>query len=90
LTVQLAYEDSKGWNVRLQHRYTAEFYANDANDATEPTYQVTDLSAGYHLEVKDMIFTPFLGINNIFNTEYSDNVRINDFAAHHYGLREML
>jgi len=84
LTLQLAYEDRKGWNVRLQHRYTAEFYANDANDATEPTYQVTDLSAGYRLEVKDMIFTPFLGINNIFNTKYSDNVRINAFGGRYY------
>ncbi len=84
LTLQLAYQDSKGWNARLQHRYTAEFYANDANDATEPTYQVTDLSAGYRLAVKDMIFTPFVGINNIFNTKYSDNVRINAFGGRYY------
>ncbi len=84
LTVQLAYEDRKGLNVRLQHRYTAEFYANDANSATEPTYQVTDLSAGYRLAVKEMIFTPFIGINNIFNTEYSDNVRINAFGGRYY------
>jgi len=65
LTLQLAYEDRKGLNVRLQHRYTAEFYADDANIGTEPAYHVTDLSAGYRLEVKDMIFTPFLSLRYV-------------------------
>ncbi|MEZ4992556.1 MAG: TonB-dependent receptor [Saprospiraceae bacterium] len=84
LALQLAYENDKGLNLRLQHRYTAEFYANDANTATEPAYQVTDLSIGYRVGLKQATLIPFFGINNIFDTKYSDNVRINAFGGRYY------
>lgn len=84
LTLQAAFENESGLNLRLQHRWTAEFYANDANTATEPAYQVTDLSLSYRLLMKRTTMTPFLGINNIFDTEYSDNVRINAFGGRYY------
>lgn len=84
LSLQLAYESEDGLNLRLQHRFTAEFYANDANTATEPAYQVTDLSMSYRLPFNKTTLVPFFGINNIFDTQYSDNVRINAFGGRYY------
>jgi iron complex outermembrane receptor protein len=84
LALQLAYESEAGLNLRLQHRYTAEFYADDANTATEPAYQVTDLSLSYRFQLQKSTLVPFLGVNNIFGSEYSDNVRINAFGGRYY------
>lgn len=84
LSVQLAYENKAGWNARLQHRYTAEFYANDANSATEPFYHVTDLSLSYRISLQRSTLVPFFGINNLLDTQYSDNVRINAFGGRYY------
>lgn len=84
LSLQLAYENEDGLNIRLQHRFTAEFFANDANTATEPDYQVTDLSLSYRLPLNQSTLVPFFGINNIFDTQYSDNVRINAFGGRYY------
>ncbi|PHN08461.1 TonB-dependent receptor family protein [Flavilitoribacter nigricans] len=84
LSLQLAYESEDGLNLRLQHRFTAEFYANDDNTATEPAYHVTDLSLGYRLPLDRATLVPFFGINNLLNTQYSDNVRINAFGGRYY------
>jgi iron complex outermembrane receptor protein len=84
LALQLAYESEAGLNLRLQHRYTAEFFADDANTATEPAYQVTDLSLSYRFQLQKSTLVPFLGVNNIFGSEYSDNVRINAFGGRYY------
>lgn len=84
LSLQVAYESEKGLNLRLQHRFTAEFYANDANTASEPAYQLTDLSMSYRLPLRNTTLVPFFGINNIFDTQYSDNVRINAFGGRYY------
>lgn len=84
LAFQLAYETATGFNIRLQHRYTAEFYANDANTATEPAYHLTDASLSYRFAFDKSTLVPFFGVNNIFGTQYSDNVRINAFGGRYY------
>lgn len=86
LAMQFSYEDEKGLNLRLQHRYTSDFFASDTNleTAVEPSYHVTDLSLSYRFPKKKMIFIPFFGVNNIFGREYSDNVRINAFGGRYF------
>lgn len=80
----LAYQNDQGINIRLQHRYISDFFANDANSSSEPAYQITDFSLGYRLQTKTTIWTPFFGINNIFDTAYSDNIRLNAFGKRFY------
>ena len=84
--IQLAYETEEGFNFRIQHRYTAAFFATDANSemAMEPAYHLLDLSLAYHLNWKESRLTPFFGINNLLDTRYSDNVRINAFGGRYY------
>lgn len=84
LALQVAYESDRGFNARLQHRYTAEFYANDANVAIEPAYHATDFSLSYRIPFQQATLIPFFGINNLLDAQYSDNVRINAFGGRYY------
>jgi len=86
IALQAAYQNDNGLNIRLQHRSIAEFFANDSNTATaiEPSYQVTDVSLSYRIKRNSYAVVPFFGINNLFDTQYSDNVRINAFGSRYY------
>ena len=86
IALQAAYQNDNGLNIRLQHRSIAEFFANDSNTATaiEPSYQVTDVSLSYRIKGNSYTVVPFFGINNLFDTQYSDNVRINAFGSRYY------
>lgn len=78
------YQNTKGLNARLQHRFVDLIYANDANSVSEPSYHTTDFSISYRFKGQKSIWTPFFGINNIFDTKYSDNIRLNAFGARYY------
>lgn len=82
---QLSYQ-SERLNFQLQHRYTDSFFADDANSplAVERAYHVVDLSAGYQVDSAWGRWTPFIGINNLFDAQYSDNIRINAFGGRYY------
>lgn len=80
----LTYQNEMGLNVRLQHRFIGEIFTSDSNEISESSYQLTDLSLGYRWKRKKITWTPFFGVNNIFNTRFIDNVRINAFGSRYY------
>ena len=41
------------------------------------SYNVANLRAGLKRTVKQWDISPFIGINNMFNEEYFDNIRLN-------------
>lgn len=83
-SLSLLYQNKKGLNARLQHRFVDALYANDANSVSEPSYHTTDFSMSYRFKGQKSIWSPFFGINNIFDTTYSDNIRLNAFGARYY------
>ena len=82
--LSLLYKNKKGFNARLQYRFVDTFFANDANNASEPSYHITDFSMSYRFKKQQSIWSPFFGVNNIFNTNYSDNIRLNAFGNRYY------
>jgi len=44
----------------------------------------TDLNIGYAQNFNNLQLTPFVGINNLFNVAYNDNIRINAFGGRYY------
>jgi iron complex outermembrane receptor protein len=44
-------------------------------------YSLFNLNAGFQLPFGSVELKPFFGINNIFNTLYNDNIRINAFGS---------
>ncbi len=68
-------------NVSLQHRYIGSLFTNDANSVEDGAYSLVNLNAGVQLPFKSFELKPFVGIRNIFNTLYNDNIRINAFGS---------
>ena len=72
----------------LQIRYLGELYANDRNEVSVPSYFVLDLNAGYSFQLgaaaNQRNLTLFGGVNNLFNTDFFDNIRINAFGSRFY------
>jgi iron complex outermembrane receptor protein len=58
----------------------SDFYANNQNSVSEEAVVMANFQAGYTFTLNSLQFKPFIGINNIFNAHYSDNVRINAFG----------
>ncbi len=80
----LNYQHANGFTVGFQGQYVGVLYANDSNSVATEGYTVFNLNLGYKLAAKKALFSPFLGINNVFNTQYNDNVRINAFGGRYY------
>ncbi|MEM9824109.1 MAG: TonB-dependent receptor, partial [Bacteroidota bacterium] len=70
----------RGLNFRLQGRYNGQLWLNDSNELQDDAYFLLNTSLGYRLVYPKFVLTPFLGLNNLTNTEYNDNIRINAFG----------
>ena len=82
--ISFNYQNKKGLTLRLQTQYVGNLYNNDANTVKVDGYNVVNFNSGFELKTKSITFLPFLGINNIFNTKYYDNIRINAFGGRYY------
>ena len=80
----VSYANEKGFHVKAQARYIGELFVNDMNDISDKSYFLLNLNVGYKIGKGKFKFTPFFGINNILNTKYNDNIRINAFGGRYY------
>ncbi len=79
-----SYVNEKGLHARLQGRYIGDIFTNDANDNSDDAYFLLNLNLGYQIKTGKIKITPFFGINNILNTKYNDNIRINALDGRYY------
>ncbi|MEM7574109.1 MAG: TonB-dependent receptor [Bacteroidota bacterium] len=72
----------------FQLRYLGELYADNSNEVEVPGYFLLDLNLGYSFQLgtkaKQRSLSVFSGINNLFNADYFDNIRINAFGSRFY------
>lgn len=74
---ELRYSGIKGFFATIQGRIVSKVYANDANTALAAGYSLLNLCLGHTINIKGCQVEPFLGINNLTNTNYIANVQIN-------------
>jgi len=74
----------KGLTFDLQYIYTGELYGNDGNDALVAGYSLVNLNLGYQIKKEKYTLIPLFGVNNLTNTDYNDNIRINAFGGRYY------
>jgi len=79
----LVYQNEK-LTAQLESNYVGSLYANDANSVTVNDYTVVNLNVGYTIGLKGQSLKPFLGIQNLLDTKYNDNIRINAFGGRYY------
>jgi len=76
----LQYDTGK-FQLQLQNRFVGELFTNDSNSVLESGYQLLDFKCGFNLNISGQTIKPFFGINNMLNTTYNDNIRINAFGS---------
>lgn len=81
---QVNYAHTNGFFLRWNTRFTGNFYADDANADTISGYSVSDLRLGIERTWGAWTLEPFVGINNLFDEDYSGNIRINAFGGRYY------
>jgi iron complex outermembrane recepter protein len=82
--VELRYLNTKGFFIVLQGRNVGKVQANDGNTATTTAYSVLNTRIGHTFNLKKVEIEPFLGINNLTNTNYIANVQINAQAERYF------
>ncbi|MFN3380449.1 MAG: TonB-dependent receptor domain-containing protein, partial [Runella zeae] len=74
---ELRYFRPKGLFAIAQIRHASDLYADDANAVIANAYTLVNLRLGLHLTYQRVAVEPFVGVNNLFNAIYFQNVQIN-------------
>lgn len=75
--IELHYQHPAGFHASWDLLHADSFYANNANTVSSGAYTVANLRAGFTRQWDHWEISPFIGINNMFAEEYSDNIRLN-------------
>lgn len=73
-----------GLSGTLETIYAGDLYANNANSAQVSAYTVVNLRLNHEFESGQWLIQPFIGINNLFDEDYNNNIRINAFGARYF------
>ena len=79
-----SYTHPSGFFSSIDFQYVSNFYVDNNNTAQNRAYGVSNLRLGYTGVVDGIEFTPYFGINNLFDEEYIGNVRINAFGGRYF------
>jgi len=71
-------------NIRLEYQHIGALMANNNNSVKVDPYSVLNLSGVKQLPLKNGTLKLFAGINNLTNSLYFDNIRINAFGGRFY------
>tara|TARA_R100001244_G_scaffold259_13_gene456 strand:- start:2619 stop:4661 length:2043 start_codon:yes stop_codon:yes gene_type:complete len=83
LFTELGYEYQDVY-ARLNLSAFDRMYANDANSVRVPGYALLNLRIGKRLTWNEQTLEPYLGLDNLLDRRYFDNVRINDGNARYF------
>jgi iron complex outermembrane receptor protein len=82
--IDAEYRFQQGYFAGLSAQYIGNRYADDANTVGVPSQTVTDLRLGRKLSNMQYDTRLFIGIENLFDSEYLGNLRINARNARYY------
>lgn len=82
--LELAYAHPSGLRAVWDLLYIDEFFANDANTVRNGDAVVSNLRLAHTVELGNFELEPFLGVNNLFDRKYNDNVRLNAFGGRYF------
>ena len=64
--------------------YVHDQFADNANAVEVDAYTVANLRLGFETVIGSTVVSPFLGINNLFDTNYNTDIRINAFGKRYF------
>jgi len=78
---EVSYYHPGGMYTIFEMQHVGSMYVNNSNTTEIDAYQVANLRVGFLGEFGNWEITPFMGLNNLFDEEYSSNIRINAFGG---------
>ena len=82
--IDAKYQFQQGYFAGLSAQYIGNRYADDANTVEVASQTVTNLRLGRKLSSSRYDTLLVIGIENLFDSEYLDNLRINARNARYY------
>ncbi|RKZ45139.1 MAG: TonB-dependent receptor [Gammaproteobacteria bacterium] len=76
--VELAYYHPSGFYSVWDTQFVDQVFVDNANSDAAEDYTVSNFRFGYTIDSGNTVFTPFVGINNIFDRNYIGAVRVNE------------
>lgn len=80
----LIYERSHGAFWAVDYSYTGKMYANDQNSETTDAYGLLHIRGGWNFLFNQTELKVHVGIRNLADVKYFDNLRINAFGGRYY------
>ena len=81
---ELSYFHISGIYGMIQYKYTGDIYVDDANSVKDSAYQLIHLRFGYKKYLFNLLIEPYVGLNNLLNTPFNSNIRINAWGGRYF------
>lgn len=82
--VDMSYVHESGFFAALDALYTDELFADNANSSEVRGATVANMRFGLKKTFDKLDIEPFIGISNVFDTDFTANVRINAFGGRYF------
>ncbi len=84
VSLGLSYQHPLGFFADWDFSYVGERFANNANDAAAGGFTLSNLRLGFGRFIGGWELSGFVGLNNMSNASYIDNLRINALNGRYY------
>lgn len=83
-TLGLTYQTTNGMFIQLNNNYRGQLFADDENDTSVEDAFITNLNINYPINCDTLRLSITAGVNNLLDTDYFDNIRINAFGNRYF------
>jgi iron complex outermembrane receptor protein len=80
----ISYAHESGFFAAVDALYTDDLFADNANAAKVHGATVANVRLGLQRTFDNLDIEPFIGISNVFDTDFTANVRINAFGGRYF------
>jgi len=84
LDLSVLYKLDKDFNLKIDYQFVGERFADNLNFTRINSHSLLGIKASKPFTIKKIKLTSFLGINNLLNEKYFDNIRLNAFGNRYY------
>ena len=81
LDIELIFDLSKGQSLSISNRLIGELYADNLNETKTSSYNLLNLTYSKQIFKNSQVY---LGVNNLLDVNYYDNIRINAFGKRYF------
>ena len=82
--IKIKYKNESNFNLVVGLKRVGKMFADNANKTEIDAYSSISVKMSKNLNLFETSITPFISIDNLFNKEYFDNIRINAFGSRFY------